>query len=79
MTRPPIPPAAIMGPMAEPWFRKLDSFADEAEADREFWAQMTPNERVAVIDDLRRTWLKMKGLPDERLRRVVRVLKQERS
>ncbi len=68
-----------MGPMAEPWFRKLDSFADEAEADREFWAQMTPNERVAVIDDLRRTWLKMKGLPDERLRRVVRVLKQERS
>lgn len=64
--------------MAEPWLRKLDSFADEAQADREFWAQMGPNQRVAVIEDLRLTWLKMKGLPDEGLRRVVRVLEPER-
>lgn len=63
--------------MPELWFRKLDSFADEAEADREFWARMTPSERVAVIEDLRQDWLKMKGLPDEGLRRVVRVLERD--
>jgi len=61
------------------WLRKCSSFEDEERADREFWQQMSPDERVAAVDDLRRDWLKMKGSSDEGLRRTVRVLEQERS
>ena len=64
--------------MPEPWVRKLDSFAAEAEADREFWEQVEPSDRVAVVEELRLQWLKMKGLPDEGVRRVVRVLAPNR-
>lgn len=41
------------------WFRRCSSFEEEAAADREYWAQFTPDERVAMIDDLRRTWSTM--------------------
>ena len=40
--------------MKEIWFRKCASWEEEAEADREYWAQFTPNERVALIEDLKR-------------------------
>jgi hypothetical protein len=36
------------------WFRKCASFEEEAEADREYWAQFTPDEKVALIEDLKR-------------------------
>ena len=61
------------------WLRKCSSFEEEEQADREFWQQMSPDERVAAIDDLRQDWLKMKGSRDEGLRRTVRVLEQKRS
>lgn len=64
--------------MSDLWLRILDSHAEAEVADAEFWATVPPNERVAAIEDLRRTWLKMKGQSDEGLRRVVRVLEPER-
>jgi hypothetical protein len=60
------------------WVRRCFTFAEEKAADREFWATMTADERVAAIDDLRADWLKLRGLPDERLRRAVRVLESAR-
>jgi hypothetical protein len=36
------------------WFRRCDSFEEEAAADREYWQQFTPIERVALIEDLKR-------------------------
>lgn len=41
------------------WFRKCASFEEEAEADREYYAQFTADERVAMIDELRNDWLRM--------------------
>jgi len=38
----------------ELWFRKCASFEEEAEADREYWAQFSPDEKVALIEDLKR-------------------------
>ena len=35
------------------WVRKLLSFEEEQDADREFWTQLTPNERVAIVEELR--------------------------
>jgi hypothetical protein len=58
----------------ETWVRTCASFEEEREADRQFWARLTPDERVAAVESLRQQWLKMTGQRDERLRRTVRVL-----
>jgi hypothetical protein len=56
------------------WVRRCASFAEEREADREFWRQLTPDERVAAVDELRAQWAVMRGQHHEGLRRTVRVL-----
>jgi hypothetical protein len=43
------------------WLRKCASFAEEAIADREYWQQYSPDERVAQIDDLLKEWRRIKG------------------
>jgi hypothetical protein len=55
------------------WVRKCSSFEEEEQADREFWAQMTGDERVEALEDLRRQAWKVTGERIEGLRRVVRV------
>jgi hypothetical protein len=60
------------------WLRRCGDFAEEADADRAFWASLTPQQRVDAVEDLRRQWLKMQGARDEGLRRVVRVLEPPR-
>jgi hypothetical protein len=60
------------------WVRRCSSFADEAIAEREFWAQMTGDERVEALEDLRQEAWKVTGERLERLRRVVRVLERSR-
>ncbi|MGH2669509.1 MAG: hypothetical protein ACRDH5_10445 [bacterium] len=64
--------------MTKVWVRRCASYAEERAADREFWASLTPHQRVAAIDGLRTDWLKLRGLADERLRRAVRVLEPAR-
>ena len=61
------------------WFRSLASFEDEAAADAEFWLRMTPDERVAVVEQLRADWWIQHGQADEGLRRTVAILRLPRS
>jgi hypothetical protein len=60
------------------WVRKLAGFEAERRADREFWAQLSPDERVAVVEDLRREHIERQadGEAAQRLQRVVRVLRR---
>ena len=60
--------------MADVWIRKLDSFDDARRADREFWRAVSPDVRVAAVDDLRAQWAAFQGIDDQGLRRTVRVL-----
>ncbi|MCA1734014.1 MAG: hypothetical protein LC732_10490 [Acidobacteria bacterium] len=56
------------------WLRRCASFAEEAEADAEFWRRFTPGERVSILEQMRREWLESNGRVDEGLRRTARVL-----
>jgi hypothetical protein len=56
------------------WVRKCDSFDEERAADREFWAGMSPDQRVQAVEELRAQWASMRGERHEGLRRTVRVL-----
>ena len=58
--------------------RGCSSFSEAEAADRAFWATLTPQQRVAAIEDLRADWLKLRGLRDEGLRRAVRVFEPAR-
>jgi hypothetical protein len=58
------------------WVRKGRSFAEEEEADREFWAQMTGRERVEALEELRQEAWKITGERIEGLRRTARVVKR---
>jgi hypothetical protein len=44
------------------WLRRCASFAEEAEADRDYWSAFAPDERVALIADLRQEWNTMNGV-----------------
>ena len=60
--------------MADVWIRKLDSFDEAERADREFWRSVSPDARVAAVEDLRKQWAVLQGANVEGLRRTVRVL-----
>jgi hypothetical protein len=62
--------------MREIWLRK-GPIEEEAEADREFWAQMSGRERVAILEEMRREAWKTAGEDLERLRRVARVVHRQ--
>jgi hypothetical protein len=64
----------MTSPMRNMQIRRFSSFEEEQKADREYWAAMTPDARVAMVEQLRRDWAVFSGHPAERLRRVVRVL-----
>jgi len=58
------------------WFRKGNSFDEEARADREFWQQTTAIERLKALEELRHEAWGAEGSA-ERLRRVARIVKRE--
>jgi hypothetical protein len=60
--------------MEKMWLRKCASFEEEEEADREFWAQMTGDERVEALEQMRQDAWKITGERLEGLRRTVLVL-----
>jgi hypothetical protein len=41
------------------WFRRCATFEEEAEADRDYWQQYSPDERIAQIEELRAHWASM--------------------
>ena len=53
----------------------VTGFDAERKADEDFWAGMTPEERVAAVDDCTRDYLRMRGERQSRLRRVLRRVK----
>ena len=61
------------------WLRRCSSFEEEADADRDFWARFSPDDRVGVLEQMRREWLERHGRVDEGRRRVARVLQATRS
>ena len=48
----------------EIWFRKCATFEEEAEADREYWAQFSADEKVALIGNLKHRWAMMSNASD---------------
>jgi hypothetical protein len=56
------------------WFRLLKSFENDARAEAEFWAKMTPDERVGVVEELRAEWWELNGMTAEGFRRTIEVL-----
>jgi hypothetical protein len=54
------------------WIKRLSSFEEEAEADAAFYRAMSPEERVAILEQLRAEWNAAHDESDQRLRRVVR-------
>jgi hypothetical protein len=59
------------------WVRKCASFSEERAADREFWSALPPDERVALVEQIRREWAQISGQPIERLRRTAAVLERQ--
>ncbi len=47
----------------KPWFRVCASFEEEAEADREYWLQFSPAEKVDHIAQMRVNWAAMNNDP----------------
>lgn len=60
------------------WFRRCTSFEEEAEADREFWLQYTPEERVALVEEIRKEWADMTNAsqPSKDQREFLLLLRQ---
>ena len=56
------------------WVRKFSSFDEERQADREYWATISPNDRVAILDEMRAEWAAWKGDDEQGLRRTVRIV-----
>jgi hypothetical protein len=47
----------------KPWFRVCATFEEEAQADRDYWQQFSPDARVALIDQMREEWASMTDEP----------------
>jgi hypothetical protein len=62
--------------MQQIWFRRCSSFEEEEEADREFWAQMTGDERIEVLEQMRREAFGITGERSEEFRRSARLLQR---
>lgn len=56
----------------EIWFRRSDSFGEDAAADADFWARVSPDQRVAILEEMRQEWLDDHGRSDEGLQRIAR-------
>ncbi len=54
--------------------KKYTSFAEAEQEDREFYATLTPNERLQILLELVRRY---QGDPPPRLERVYKVVKRE--
>ena len=62
------------------WFKKSCSFPEAQDRDREYYLNMSAEERLATVQFLREQYYKLKGTsPDESgkgLRRTVRIVQQ---
>jgi hypothetical protein len=61
------------------WLRVCASFEEEAAADREFWAALSPDQRVAVVEEMRQNGWKVTGGRGEGFQRFLEVLERPRG
>jgi hypothetical protein len=58
------------------WVRRCRSFEEEAEADREFWARLSPEERVGAVEQMRLEGGDDSDEDESGLRRTVRIVRR---
>jgi len=52
----------------------------QVEDEREYWRSKTPGERLAALEQLRRQYMKLKGIDaEQRVQRVYRIIKRSES
>jgi hypothetical protein len=66
--------------MKKIWIKKFASHQKAEEADHEYYSKLSPEERLGIIQFLRETYFKMKGIFRHegrgRLRRVIKIIQQ---
>jgi hypothetical protein len=60
------------------WFRKV-RLSEAEKADRDYYASMSPERRLEIVQELREIADRLGYEDPKRLRRVLRVVKQARS
>jgi hypothetical protein len=66
------------GPRRELSVRTFDSHEDAAAADLDYWLSLTPEQRLDAVADCVRAYLELRHEPEQRLRRVCRVIEPRR-
>ena len=63
------------------WINIAHSFKEAEEFDRNYYAQMTPEERLSIVQELREMHFKFAKVRLRRLRRVIKIIdkKQDQS
>jgi len=52
--------------------------SQQYEDEREYWRSKTPEERLMALEELRREYMKMKGIdPDQPIQKVIRIIKRK--
>jgi hypothetical protein len=59
----------------EPIVQRFASFAEAALADREYYRQLTPHQRLAILDEIVKRGRGPNYDPQQRLARVYRIVK----
>ena len=54
---------------------RFSTFAEAGQADRDYYARLTPHERLRILDEILRTGRGPDYDPEQRLARVYRIVK----
>lgn len=69
--------------MKKIWIKKFASFKEAEKADQKYYSNLSPAERLDIIQFLRESYFKLKGLfkhdGRSRLRRSIKIIKQTQS
>ena len=58
------------------WINKANSFKEAEEFDRNYYAQMTPEERLSIVQELREMYFKFAKVRSRRLQRVIKIIEK---
>ena len=59
------------------WINKAKSFKEAEEFDRKYYAQMTPEERLRIVQELREMYFKFARVRSRKLQRVIKIIKSK--
>jgi hypothetical protein len=69
--------AETPGPRRELTVRRFDSHEEAAAADLDYWLSLTPEQRLDAVGECVSAYLELRHEPEQRLRRVHRVLEPQ--